>query len=79
MTGNRVSRFLSAFGESARRSPGAFMAAEAVTAGAMGVAGGGAESYFPGQQGVRLGAELSAAVLTPTKLLLSGLDLAKTG
>ena len=79
MTGNRVSKFISAFGESARRSPGAFMAAEAVTAGATGVAGGASESFFPGQQGVRLGAELSAAVLTPTKLLFSGVGMAKDG
>ena len=83
MTGNRVSRFLSAYGETARRSPIAFMGTEAVTAGAMGVAGGGAESFYPGQQGVRLGAELGAGVgtglLNPTKLLFNGLDLAKSG
>lgn len=79
MTGNRVSRFVSAFGETARRSPLAFMGTEAVTAATMGVAGGGAESYFPGQTGVRFGAELTAGVLTPTKLLVSGLDAAKTG
>ena len=79
MTGNRVSRFLSAFGETARRSPIAFMGTEAVTAGTMGVAGGAAESRFPGQEGVRFGAELTAGILTPTKLLVSGLDLAKSG
>lgn len=79
MTGNRVSKFISAFGEMARRSPVAFMGTEAVTAGTMGVAGGTAESYFPGQTGVRLGAELTAGVLTPTKMLVSGLDLAKDG
>ena len=79
MTGNRVSKFISAFGEAARRSPGAFMATEAVTAGTMGVAGGGAESFFPGQAGVRFGAELSAGILTPTKLLFSGVGIAKDG
>jgi len=79
MTGNRVSRFVSTLGETARRSPVAFMGTEAVTAGTMGVAGGTAESYFPGQTGVRFGAELTAGVLTPTKLLVSGLDMAKTG
>ena len=79
MTGNRVSRFLSAFGETARRNPIAFMGTEAVTAGTMGVAGGAAESRFPGQEGVRFGAELTAGILTPTKLLVSGLDLAKSG
>jgi hypothetical protein len=47
MTGNRVSRFVSALGETARRSPVAFLGTEAVTAGTMGVAGGASESYFP--------------------------------
>jgi len=79
MTGNRVSKFLSAVGETARRSPIAFMGTEAVTAGTMGVAGGAAESRFPGQEGVRFGAELTAGILTPTKLLVNALDLAKSG
>jgi len=79
MTGNRVSKFVSAFGETARRNPLAFMGTEAVTASTMGVAGGASESYFPGKEGVRFGAELSAGLLTPTKLLVSGLDLAKGG
>ena len=79
MTGNRVSRFLSTFGETARRNPATFMATEAVTGASMGVAGGGAESYVPGQQGVRFCAELGAAILTPTKLLLTGVDAASQG
>jgi len=79
MTGNRVSKFVSTFGEMTRRNPIAFMGTEAATAATMGVAGGSAESFFPGQQGVRFGAELSAGVLTPTKLLVSGLDMVKTG
>lgn len=79
MTGNRVGQFVSAFGEMARRNPKAFLAAEGVTATTTGIAGGAAESYFPGQQGVRFGAELGTAVFTPTKLLLSGVDMAKTG
>lgn len=78
-TASRVAKFVSGIGETARRSPGVFIATEGVTAGTMGVAGGAAESYRPGQEGVRFGAELGAAVLTPTKLLLSGVDLAKTG
>jgi hypothetical protein len=79
MTGNRVSKFISAFGETARRNPLAFLGTEAVTATTMGVAGGASESYFPGKEGVRFGAELSAGLLTPTKLLVSGVDLAKGG
>lgn len=76
MTGNRVSRFLSAYGETARRSPKAFLGTEAITAGSMGVAGGAAESYFPGQTGVRLGTELTAGVFTPSRLLLTAVDTA---
>jgi hypothetical protein len=79
MTGNRVSRFISTLGEVARRNPKTFIAAETTTAGTMGLAGGAAESYFPGQEGVRFSSELGAAVLTPTRLLLSGVDLVKTG
>jgi hypothetical protein len=76
MTGNRVSRFLSAYGEAARRSPKAFMGAEAVTAGTMGVAGGASESYFPGQTGVRMGAEIGTGLLTPSRLLFTAVDSA---
>lgn len=76
MTGNRVARFLSAYGETARRNPKAFLGTEAITAGSMGVAGGASESYFPGQTGVRLGSELTAGVLTPSRLLLTAVDTA---
>ena len=76
MTGNRVSRFLSAYGEAARRSPKAFLGAETITAGTMGVAGGASESYFPGQTGVRLGAELGTGLLTPSRLLFTAVDTA---
>jgi hypothetical protein len=79
MTGNRVARFLSAVGESARRSPGVFMATEAGTAAAMGVAGGTAEAFFPGQTGARLGAEVTAGVLSPGRLLVEGVNLTKQG
>jgi hypothetical protein len=78
-TAGRVAKFVSGIGETARRSPGVFMATEGLTAASMGLAGGAAETYRPGQEGVRFGAELGAGLLTPTKLLLSGVDLAKTG
>jgi hypothetical protein len=78
-TAGRVAQFVSGIGETARRSPGVFMATEGATAASMGLAGGAAESRFPGQEGVRFSAETGAALLTPTKLLLSGVDLAKTG
>ena len=78
-TAGRVAKFVSGMGETARRSPGVFMATEGLTATSMGLAGGTAEAYRPGQEGVRFSAELGAGLLTPTKLLLSGVDLAKTG
>ena len=81
MTGNRVSKFISTYGEMARRSPLAFMGSEAVTAGAMGVAGGAAESQFPGQAGVRFGAEVGGGLaINPIRtLLFQGVTIAKDG
>ena len=78
-TSGRVATFISMMGETARRNPKVFMATEGLTGASMGVAGGAAEAYRPGQEGVRFGAEMSAALLTPSKLLLSGVDLAKQG
>jgi hypothetical protein len=78
-TAGRVAKFVSGIGETARRSPGVFAVTEGATATSMGLAGGTAESRFPGQEGVRFGAELGAGLLTPTKLLLSGVDLTKQG
>lgn len=79
MTASRVGRFVTTFGDMARRNPKKFLAAEAIIAGTAGVAGGASESFAPGQAGTRFTAELGASVLTPTKLLLSGVDLAKAG
>jgi len=78
-TANRVVTFLSGLGTSARSSPKVFMATEAATAGTMGVAGGTAEAYRPGQEGVRFGAELAGGVLPLNKVLLFGVNTAKTG
>lgn len=77
-TAGRVATFLSGMGEVARRSPKVFMGSEAVTAGSMGVAGGAAEAYRPGQEGVRLAAELTAGVAPVGKLLTLGVDASKT-
>jgi len=78
-TAGRVATFLSGLGTSARSSPKTFLATEAATAGTMGVAGGTAEAYRPGQEGVRFGAELTAGVLPVNKLLFAGVTTAKTG
>jgi hypothetical protein len=77
-TAGRVATFLSGMGEVARRSPKVFMGSEAVTAGSMGVAGGTAEAYRPGQEGVRLAAEVTAGVAPVGKLLALGVDASKT-
>jgi len=79
-TSGRIATFISGMGETARRNPKVFMGTEALGAGAMGVAGGTAEAFRPGQEGVRLASELGvgvAANLGATKLLLSGVDLTK--
>jgi hypothetical protein len=77
-TAGRVATFLSTVGEAARRSPKVFMGSEAVAAGSMGVAGGTAEAYRPGQEGVRLGAELTAGVAPVSRLLTFGVNSSKT-
>ena len=81
-TSGRVATFISTMGETARRNPKVFMATEGLTGASMGVAGGAAEAFSPGQQGVRLGSELTAAVVSNlglSRLLLNGVDLAKQG
>ena len=77
-TAGRVATFLSGMGEVARRSPKVFMGSEAVTATSMGVAGGTAEAYRPGQEGVRLASELTAGVAPVGKLLAFGVDASKS-
>jgi len=77
-TASRVATFLSTMGEVARRNPKVFMGAEAVTAGSMGIAGGIAEAYSPGQEGVRLAAELAAGVAPVGKLFTLGVDASKS-
>jgi len=76
-TAGRVATFLSTMGKAARSSPKVFMGSEAVTAASMGVAGGTAEAYRPGQEGVRLTAELAAGVAPVSKLLTLGVDASK--
>ena len=77
-TAGRVATFLSGMGEVARRSPKVFMGSEAVTATSMGLAGGAAEAYFPGQGGARLTAELTAGVAPVGKLFAFGVDASKS-
>lgn len=76
-TAGRVSTFLSTMGKAARSSPKVFMGSEVVTAAAQGIAGGTAEAYRPGQEGVRLTAELAAGVAPVSKLLTVGVEASK--
>jgi hypothetical protein len=76
-TAGRVSQFLSTMGETARRNPKVFLGAEAVSAGAQGVAGGTSETYFPGQAGVRFGAEFAAGLTPVTKVFTTAVDASK--
>lgn len=77
-TAGRVATFLSTMGETARRNPKVFMGAETVTAGTTGIAGGTAEAYRPGQEGVRFAAELTAGLAPVSKLLTFGVDASKS-
>jgi len=76
-TSGRVATFLSTMGKAARSSPKVFMGSEAVSAATQGIAGGTAEAYRPGQEGVRLTAELAAGVAPVSKLLTLGVDASK--
>lgn len=69
MTGNRVSRFISAIGESTRKAPLTFLAAEVPAAGAAGVAGGTIYALDPENKTGRFAGEVTAGLLTPTRVL----------
>lgn len=66
----RVGRLLDTMGRTARASPKSYLAAETAMAGVSGVAGGAAESRFPGEAAPRFFAELGAPFLLAPGLLL---------
>jgi hypothetical protein len=70
-TGNRVSRFISSMGESARKSPYSFGFSE--TVGAVGAGTGAflAEEFFPGEKGTRFTAEVVGGIVFPGRGLIS--------
>lgn len=76
MTGNRVSRFVSAIGESARRNPKLFLTTEALGASGAGLGGGMAEAYDPGAPGTRFVAEVGGGMFAPGRLLLNATSTA---
>jgi hypothetical protein len=70
-TGNRVSRFISSIGESARKTPISFGTAETIAAGGAGTGAFLAEELFPGQKGVRLGAEVVGGIFAPSRFVVN--------
>lgn len=76
MTGNRISRFVSALGESARRNPFLYMGAETSAASGAGFGGGAAVAYAPDSPGTRMAAEIGGGLLSPGKLLFNATSTA---
>lgn len=79
MQGNRISRFISGIGESARGSPKIFLTSELLGGAGAGVAGGTAVAYAPDSPGTRLLAEAGGGMFAPgrfvTNLGGTGLNL----
>jgi DNA-binding Lrp family transcriptional regulator len=69
-TGNRVSRFISSMGEAARKSPYSFGTAEVIAGMGAGTGAFFAEELFPGQRGVRLGAEIAGGIFAPGRFVV---------
>jgi hypothetical protein len=70
-TGNRVSRFISSIGESARKSPVSFGTAETIAGIGSGTGAFFAEELFPGQKGVRFGAEVIGGIFAPGRFVVN--------
>jgi hypothetical protein len=79
MTANRVAQFVSGVGEAARRSPKAFLAAEASGAAGAGLGAGMAEAYDPGAPGTRFLAETAGGFFSPTRVVAGGSAMAMDG
>jgi hypothetical protein len=65
MTANRVARFVSAIGESARRYPKVFLTGETLGGAGAGLGAGIAETYDPGAPGTRFAAEAVGGMFSP--------------
>ena len=70
-TGNRVSRFISSMGEAARKSPISFGTAETIAGAGAGTGAFFAEELFPGQKGVRVGAEIAGGIFAPGRFVVN--------
>ncbi len=69
MQGNRISRFISGIGESARGSPKIFLTSELLGGAGAGVAGGVAVEYAPDSPGTRFVAEAGGGMFAPGRLV----------
>ena len=74
----RVSRFLTV-GDTARKYPKSFIAAETLGAAGAGVAGGASEYYYPGEAMPRIGAEIAGGVVAPGRFWVSSYGAIKKG
>jgi hypothetical protein len=79
MQANRVARFISSIGTTAREYPKSFLTGEVLGGIGGGVAGGVAEEYYPGEAGPRFAAEVVGGTFAPLKLLASGAGSIKKG
>lgn len=71
MQANRVAKFVSGIGESARKYPKSYLTSEVMGGAGAGVAGGTSEAYFPGEGGKRFGAEVAGGFFSPGRFLVS--------
>ena len=69
--GARIYKLIEYSAQAASRNPKTYLGAEALTASAAGLAGGSADSVYPGEAGVRFASEFGASVFTPGRLLLN--------
>jgi len=78
-TGGRIATFISKIGESARKSPGAYLTAESLTSLGAGIGAGTAEAVAPGEALPRLGGSLAGGLTfsLPSSIVQNVID--KTG
>jgi hypothetical protein len=78
-TGGRIATFISKIGESARKSPGAYLTAESLTSLGAGAGAGVAEAVAPGEALPRLGGSLAGGLTfsLPSSIVQNVID--KTG
>lgn len=78
----RASRFfvdvIGSMGRGAQAYPKSFLTAEIAGAGGAGLGGGLAEAYAPGEPGIRLTSEIAGGLLSPGRLFLGSVGMAKS-